>query len=396
MTKSRRKGTGRKYGEGHIEIRPTKTGVARYAARWYEEVPGKKPRLAQRTFATQDEAEDHLRQVARDKRDGRYVSSSQLTVEGVIEEWLKRNRPGWKGTTYATYRQRAYVHIIPAIGKVRVVELTPARVQRWADDMVAAGVVAPKTVMESKRVISAAMNEAVRLDIIRENPARSVRVASRPTKRHKTWTEDEVGAILDYTASRPMWHAVYSVILMTGMRPGELRALKWSDIDFRYRTIKVERTITRTDSNQEIVGDTTKTGDTRVVSAPEDTIAALKAWKVDQAIEQLRAPIWDDGKFVFTGSEGQFLPHTKWSKFHTGMIFRTGVTRITLHECRHTNATLELAHGTHPKIVSDRLGHRKIETTLDLYSHVSPDLHRNATDALAERVRRKRKKASGE
>ena len=392
----RKKSSGRKYGEGHITVRLTKAGVPRYAARWYEPVPGDKPRLAIETFGTMDEAEDHLRAVARAKRDGRYVSTSTLTVQQLIDDHLQRNKTGWKGATYATYRQRAYTHIIPALGNLKVVELTPARLQSWVDGLVRSGKVAPKTVEESKRVISAALNAAVRLDIIRSNPASAVRIPAQKSKAHVTWTAEEVATVLDAVLDEPMWRAVYSVVLMTGMRPGELRSLRWSDIDVTRRSIHIQRSITRTDGFTEIVGTTTKTGKDRSVSIPDDTVDALKAWRIEQAKRQLAAPHWDDGKYVFTGMEGQPLPGTSWTKFHHRLIALTGVTPITLHEMRHSNATVELEAGTHPKIVSDRLGHSRIETTLNLYSHVSPDLHRSATDALAERIRKARKKASGE
>jgi len=378
----RKKSSGRKYGEGHITVRLTKAGVPRYAARWYEPVPGDKPRLAIETFGTMDEAEDHLRAVARAKRDGRYVSTSTLTVQQLIDDHLQRNKTGWKGATYATYRQRAYTHIIPALGTLKVVELTPARLQSWVDGLVRSGKVAPKTVEESKRVISAALNAAVRLDIIRSNPASAVRIPSQGATTHNTWTELEVAKVLAAVADDPMYHAVYRVILLTGMRPGELRALQWPDIDFDQHVISVRRTITRNGDNQDVVGTTTKTGRHRAVAIPESTVHALRQWKAAQARIQLAAETWEDAHFVFTNRTGGFLSLNTWRKHHEAIIRQTGVGRITLHECRHTVATRLMGRNTHPLIVSRLLGHSKISTTLDMYSHPDESLLRSAIDAL--------------
>lgn len=383
--KKKRAPSGLKRGEGTIATIYTKDGTPRYRARWYVPQPFGDPRLVTKTFDRLDDAEDHLRRIAREKRDGRYTPSADMTVTQAIAEYLERGRSGWKKSTYATYKQRAAAQIEPTIGATRLSQMTTALVQHWIDTRVKAGV-GLKTLEEARRLLSAAMAEAVRLDIIKTNPVTASRAPTAPPAVHVTWTPDEVKRVFEAVADDPMWHALYRLDQFAGLRPGELRTLRWADVDLETRTLTVQRTMTRDDDNREVVGDTTKTGRNRAIALPRSVVDALRVWKVEQAKLQLAASSWDTARYIFTGNHGQPLGGTTWDTYHKALIKRTGVTPITMHEVRHTNATIELAAGTHPKIVADRLGHSRIETTLNLYSHVSPDLQRAAIDAMEERL----------
>lgn len=373
------------WGYGFVSERKRVDGSIRWQARWYERQADGADKLRSRSFGTKDQAEDFLRENGRDRRDGRYTPVEDMTVGQAVLDYIERGESRWKPITYATYRQRAFTHLIPRLGTIRLAEMTTARVQHWIDQVHRSGN-HPKTITESTRLLSSSLAEAARLSIIRHNPVTGVRLPGIPAPTHRTWNDREIATVLATVADDPMWHAVYRVALFTGMRPGELRALTWVDIDLGKRTIQIRRTITRDAANRETVGTSTKTGRARSVAIPASTVEALRVWKVAQARLQLAAETWDDRRFVFTGKHGQYLGGTTWATYQAVMIDRAGVTAIGLHEVRHTNATAELEAGTHPLIVSNRLGHARIETTLNLYSHVSPDLQRSATDALEARI----------
>lgn len=385
---------GLKWGEGYIREEARADGSTRYKARWYERQPDGTNKLVTLSFNRRDDAEDHLRLTARAKRDGRYVSAADITVTRAMMDYLERGKSSWKTSTYATYRQRAFTHIVPRIGTVRLVELTTSKIQHWIDQL-SRGETGAKTIEESVRVLNGAMREAVRLDIIRTNP---VTGAKSPTPRpspHQTWTPDEVARVWAFVRSDVsdtpysadlMWPALYRVALLTGMRPGETRALQWGDVDLEGRAVTVRRTITRGDNNREVVGTSTKTGRVRTVSLPVSAVNALRAWKVQQARIRLASEVWSDHQFVFTGRDGQFLGSTTWQRRHERIIKGAHVTSIGLHEMRHTFATVMLQRNTHPLVVSRILGHSKIQTTLDLYSHPDTSLMRDAIDALDDSV----------
>ena len=164
------------------------------------------------------------------------------------------------------------------------------------------------------------------------------------------------------------------------------RDLLYEAPDLDGRTMTIRRTMTRDEHNRDTVGTSTKTRRTRSIAIPERVVAALKRWRIDQNKERLAAGTWDDRGFVFTGDGGAPLGATTWQHRHAEIIRRAGVRTITLHGMRHSFATAMMAQGVHPLIVSRVLGHAKIQTTLDIYSHPDDVLQRAAMDAFGEHV----------
>lgn len=380
-----RAAAGLKWGEGFVEEIPRDDGTIRYKARWQEERDDGTMKLAAKSFNDRDSAENHLRDIYRAKRDGRYVRASEMSVADAINDYLDRGTGRWKPSSHATYSQRARNHILPRIGDMQLSELTTADVQRWIDRLMRSGLSA-KTVEESARVLGGAMREAVRLGLINTNPVSNTRRPTTPATERTIWTPDEISRALTATKKNTKYHALYHVALMTGMRPGELRALQWPDIDLDKRTVNVRRTITRDSNNRDVVGTSTKTGRVRTIALPEAAISVLRRWRAEQNRERLAAATWDDRQFVFTGAGGRFLGATTWQHRHAEIIRRAGVTTITLHGLRHSFATAMVANNVHPLVLSRILGHSKIETTLNIYAHPDDTLQRAAIDAFGTRL----------
>lgn len=131
-----------------------------------------------------------------------------------------------------------------------------------------------------------------------------------------------------------------------------------------------------------MIGDSTKTRRSRAIALSTACVAALRAWRVEQKRRQLAAQTWHSGDLVFDRGDGRLLPLTTWQKAHKRFCDLASVPVITPHALRHTNATLSLESGTHPLIVSKRLGHKSVQITLDRYSHVSADLERATMEAF--------------
>lgn len=360
------------YGAGDVRERD-----GRWQARWTD---ADGTRHARR-FDSEDEANDYLRERYRARRDGRSLPPAELTVADVIRDWLDRGRDDWRPTTYADNRRYAVRHVIPEIGHLRIDTLDTARVQQWIDQMRRAGASA-HMIGNCVRIVSSAYRQAMQIGLVRHNPASGVK---RPTIRKPeivTWDAGEIAAVDTSLATDPMWHALYRLALTTGMRPGELRALRWEDVDHVRGAVRVRRTMTRDEEDRAIVGSSTKTGRERTVTLAPSAAHALKRWRREQAAMQLAAPRWDPGGYVFTGQRGQPLGATTWQKRHARLLAATGVAPITLHGLRHTFATVALERNIHPKIVSEMLGHTTVEMTLNRYSHARIDLQAAAANAL--------------
>jgi integrase len=276
-------------------------------------------------------------------------------------------------------------YIVPYLSKHRLVTLTPRQVQLWIDDLVAAGY-SVSIVVSAKSILSSAIKEQIQLGVRDTNPTLGVSTPKRRRAKQQTWSLIEVRQVLATVYEDPKLHAFYLTALLTGMRPGELRALMWQDIDIEAATITCRRTMTRDASFRAVIGTETKTQRSRIIAITPILLDALERWRHEQKLRRLAHASWNATGIVFDRGNGDFMPLTSLEKHHQQTIELAGVERIRLHDLRHTSATLELEAGTNPKIVAERLGHSSVMTTLDRYSHVAPDLQRSAADAMAARL----------
>ena len=270
--------------------------------------------------------------------------------------------------------------IAPTIGRERVVELTARRCQTWIDGL--GKTYSPARIELVRAVATGALKEAMRMDVIPANPMAGVRMPRKRQPERVTWTAAEANAILKASEDDVQLHAYYAVALTTGMRPGEIRALMWKDIDLERGQITVRRSMTRDADYRPIVGETTKTGRVRVVAIPERTVTALRRQKVQQAERRLRADQWANTGLVFDRGDGHVMAQQTFARHHAQMCDRAGVPHVSPHGMRHTAATLLLEAGLDVKVVADTLGHSTTTTTRDIYQHTTERLQRTAADAL--------------
>jgi integrase len=215
--------------------------------------------------------------------------------------------------------------------------------------------------------------------------------------------QDEAKLFLECTGGDRL-AAFFELALSTGMRPGELCGLKWEDVDLEQGTISVQRTLVR-DRNGWYLRDPKTARGKRLIPIPEQTVDALRAHKARQAKERMKhAKVWRDHGFVFSSVIGEPLERHNIINRHFKPILMKVATEliagdaknekiqkerkdfcrgIRLYELRHTSATLMLAAGVNPKIVSERLGHASVVITLDTYSHVLPSMQEDAARQIA-------------
>lgn len=178
-------------------------------------------------------------------------------------------------------------------------------------------------------------------------------------------------------------NALFVLAVTAGLRRGELLGLRWSDVDLERGTIQVRQTIQRVRGQGLVPSETKSQRSRRLVVLPAFAVAALKRHKAQQAQEKLLfGPAYQDNDLVFCKEWGAPLDGWWLSRYTQRILEKAGLPKIRLHHLRHTSATLLLAQGVHPKIVSERLGHSTIHLTLDTYSHVLPNMQKEAAQKL--------------
>jgi integrase len=144
------------------------------------------------------------------------------------------------------------------------------------------------------------------------------------------------------------------------MRPGELRALTWADVDLERGIVTVRRTISRGADGSEVIANRTKTNQVRTIAIDAATVERLRWHKARQNERRLRSESWRPSGVVFDGGSGHFLYQGPWQRWHRLMCARVGVPVIRCHDLSHTAATLMVRAGLHPKMVAEILGHANI------------------------------------
>ena len=344
-------------------------------------------------FATQRECQAALNKVLTAVEARTFVAPTRITVKAfLLSEWLPAIKGTLRPTTYASYTMLAHEHVIPRLGGLQLQNLTPAAINALYAYLLEEGRVRSKgglstsSVRRVHAVLHRACRDAVRWGRLTANPVDAAdppKTSAEHSDKLPVWTAEQLSAFLAYVADDRLY-ALWRLLAMTGMRRGEALGLQWSCLDMEGSTLTICRAWVPVNGIGQMSEPKTKRG-RRAIALDPVTLDALKAHAARQADEQLH---WDetrgDAGFVFTREDGR--PLHPWAVSKAFRDHRTAalLPHIPLHGLRHTYATLALATGINPRIVSARLGHATVALTLDVYSHVLPQADQEAADRIAE------------
>ena len=348
---------------------------------------GRDPETGKRTFhnktikGTKKDAERYRTKKLREMHTGTYVDDTDQTVAQYLEEWLRTAvKPRVRSRTLYGYQRIVEKQLGPALGSYRLHELTPAIIQRLYTDMTERGL-APRTVRYAHAVLRNALGQAVKWRTLAVNPADAVTVPKQQRREMRAFSAPQAGAFLKAAESDDL-HALWVVLLTTGMRPGEALALRWSDQDGD--TVRVVRTLVRVPGKPARFEEPKTPRSRRAIPLTASCVRALATHRSRQAAARLAAGAeWADLDLIFPTATGEPTDTSAISRRFRAIVAGVeGLPTIRLYDLRHTCASLMLASGENPKVVAERLGHATITLTLDTYSHVLPGMQRDATDRL--------------
>lgn len=339
-------------------------------------------------FRTKEEAQTALSLVVADSHRGVVVDATRVTLGEFLDDWLASVSRSLKPTTWEGYAHASRAWIIPRIGGYRLAAVTPEVLERLYADLETAGRVdgtgglGPRAVRLAHQVLHRSLGQAARWRRIPSNPADAGLHLPRQTRKpFRTWTDDEARRFLAVSAEDRL-AALWALFVATGMRRGEVVGLRWEDVDLRGGRLSVVQHVVVV-KNRPLVQEIKTPASRRSIVLYPDVVAALRAHAGGQAQERLFAgPAWEDSGLVFTTQVGGVLHPRNVLRSFDRLVERAGVPPISLHDLRHTAATLALKAGAHPKLVQEMLGHARVAITLDLYSHVTAEMHHDATDRL--------------
>jgi integrase len=306
------------------------------------------------------------------------------TVATWGERWLATVAHRVRPATLALYRTAIRHHIIPALGKVELARLRPSDVEAMTGAMIDAGSKA-STAALTRRVLVVAMTDAARDGIIGRNVAQLARPprTGRPVRR--ALSADEVRSLLVTIADDPLGPLVMLGIA-TGMRRGEMLALRWSDVDLDAGTVTVARALARSSKGGYAVAEPKSQRARRMLALPALAREALTLQHTAQDAERAAAgDVWQDTVgLVFTDPIGRAWHPETITTAYRALVVKSGIGRLRLHDLRHTAATLALSAGVPIRDVSDALGHSSPSITLDIYGQTVAEGPRRVANAIDE------------
>jgi integrase len=335
-------------------------------------------------FKTKREAESALAEVLTALNRGVYVAPSNKAYRTHLEEWVHARTPHIDSQTMKSYVSYIKIHVAPALGDLQLSKITPSVIQTFilslSDKGLAAG-----TIKRIFMVVRSSLAHAVSLELLAKNPA-DANISKPTTKKKKAeikvWNEIQVKRFLKESRPLTRYHIAFHLALATGMRQGEILGLRWSDVDLDKGVIYVRQTVSH--DGKELRERAKTASSTRSVTIDAATVKELKAHRIAQAKERLAAEDYTDLGLVICTHTGKVTKPRDLYKAYERVRVKISVPIITFHDLRHTHASILLSLGVNPKVVQERLGHSSIQMTLDLYSHLFPNMQSEAAVTLGQ------------
>jgi integrase len=313
---------------------------------------------------------------------GEPIEEHSLSFDGWLTDWLELRRPSLKPRSYEIYADAVNRIIRPALGSKDMNRIQPADIQKLYRSRAEQGITAHST-----RIVHGVLTNIFKLACrqrgLKTNPMLAV-VPPRVEKREMSaFTVDQMRAFL--AAVEPDFKPWFLFLFETGVRPGELQALKWADINFDKGTATIQRSLARLDTGEWILGEPKTKRSRRTIPLSGSLVSALKQHRLAQNESRMKALKWSPLDLVFcnpaTGEPFNKIRLTYEVK--RALKAASLPMNLSAYSTRHTAATLLMVQSVPPKVVSERLGHSAIGITLDTYSHVLEGMQQDATDKLA-------------
>jgi integrase len=305
------------------------------------------------------------------QRKGILASDDSTTLGEFMNNYMENvGKHTLRPKTIESYSSLIRIHILPVLGKVKLVNLRPDHLQSLYSSRLEIGL-SRRTVHYIHSILHRALDQAMKWGLVHRNVADLVKAPS-PQKRQLTvWDKYQVNTFLGFTRDRK-FGLVYQLCVLGGFREGEVLGIRKSDVDLSRGTITVNQAVQYLLGKGVTITQPKTSKSRRSVTLPPSLLPALKEY-----IEGL-----EGNQLLFTTSSGKPINPRFLIKHFKDDLKACGLPEIRFHDLRHTSATLLLSANVHPKIVQERLGHSSITLTLDTYSHVTKTMQDEAAEKL--------------
>lgn len=282
-----------------------------------------------------------------------------ISYKKIYQQWLKIYKTKVKESTFESCTSVYEIHILPIFGQTKIQEITVQECQKFALSL--------KDYVKGKEYFGYAkriIDFAIKMNYTKENPFNNVILPEfkKGKKQINFLTIDEVNILLDYYKNNQYWYTLFRLMIYTGLRRGETLALTWEDIDFKNKTLTVNKTLSIGEYKKIVLSSPKTESSIRTIDLDDKTILELQKLKIQSKY-----------KLIFPNKKGKFSRLSNIADKLNKATKETNIQKIRVHDLRHTHASLLFASGANIKYVQERLGHSDIQTTMNVYTHVTKD-----------------------
>ena len=378
---------------GHIRRRGKASWELKYELP-ADPVTGKRRSKYESFKGTKKEASKRLNQLLYERDNGTYIEPNKVTVGEFLNQYLLDHAQNTVGAkTFERYSEIVEKHLSPALGTLNLKQLSPLHIQNYMSEAMKSGRrngkggLSAQTVKHHYRVLHAALEKAIKWRLIPVNPARAVDAPKPEHKEMVILTKMELATLLKAIQSSK-YHMLIFLTAYTGLRRGEVCALRWSDINLENCVLTVNQSLERTkEGGLRFKEPKTKRGH-RNITLPKTIVQSLRKHRLEQDQERLKLGLGRDNKsLVFANPDGSAIdPRNVTCRFKE-IVKGLDITKISFHGLRHTHISHMLMDGVHVKVVSERAGHSAISVTYDKYCHVIPNMQQDAAVLLDQSIK---------
>lgn len=378
--------------------------------RYYAYVDGEMKQIERRAGTSKKDALNKLNEELYRENNG-IERPKEMPLKNFLKMWLEEFvKIENSENTYIKYKGTVNKYINPYLGTLKLCDIKVLHLQRFMNKLKDTKIknstkyLSNTTIQKHFMVLNTALNKAVKLQMINDNPCKFIDIPKRNKFKANILTLDEFTLIYSkLDKNKYEDHLMMVAMAMTlelGLRRGEMCGLQWKDIDFNKNSIKIRNALIRVDKKYKISGLKTESS-YRELPVSSELLKILKNHKTIQNKSKIKYgelyinqnifdadPVKYD--FVFTTELGKYvIPSRFLQRLKRLCIYNSINKNIRWHDLRHTNATVLLQTGVSMKVVQERLGHALMQTTSDIYAHVTDEMNRNATNVLSAVIYKK-------
>lgn len=346
---------------------------------YFDKETNKRKQKNMGSYPLKRDANKRLNEVKEEIYKEELLLPNEIILQDFLLDFLEKYKMNLSITTYNCYMRICKKYIIPLLGDIKLCDIRPIHIQNYVDDLL--DLLTPQTIKVHLNILNLALKRAYRLKLIKENVVQFVEVPKNKKYKNEIYNAEDMKKLLEKSRETSL---ELPIILASGLglRISEILGLTWNNIDFNDFTITIDK-ITVRDKGQVILKEPKTESSIRTISAPKEIILILKQLKKDRLAAKLRGEK-SHRELIFYDKNLNPIAQDVLSKKFRYFLQENNLKHIRFHDLRHSHVTMLIDAKVPIKVISERVGHSNVNTTLNIYSHALREMDQEASDKISD------------